>query len=96
LISFLLTRLPDHPEPRCTDGERAIKMDLRNPQDRRRWLIRLLTNARSHARQSGKPFDLSPDFVARLYNAQNGRCAVTGIEFHLQRYADDPRQYLPS
>ncbi len=56
--------------------------------DRRRWLRKLLASAERRARKIGLPFDLNDDtsFLETLWN--NGRCAVTGLNFSLQRFPD--------
>jgi hypothetical protein len=43
------------------------------------------------------PFDLPSKFAAKLYDDQNGRCAISGIEFSLQRFpALVPHPFAPS
>jgi hypothetical protein len=62
--------------------------DLNDDISRRKWLQRLALRARAGAVKRGIDFDLSPDYGETLYQTQHGRCAVTGIPFHMQRFPD--------
>src|SRR5207302_6282920 len=44
--------------------------------------------AQSRARKAGMRFALRPGFAVRLFEQQEGRCAVSGIEFNLDRFPD--------
>jgi hypothetical protein len=59
-----------------------------NERDRRRWLRKLVGSAERRARKTGWAFDLRDEdgFLEQLWN--NGRCAITGINFNLQRFPD--------
>jgi hypothetical protein len=53
----------------------------------REWLIRLQARRKSGAHKKGIEFKLDePDFVAKLYEEQGGRCAVSGIRFNLEPF----------
>jgi hypothetical protein len=41
----------------------------------------ILESAKGRSKKSGLPFDLDKDFLIELLKNQNGKCAVTGIEF---------------
>ena len=62
--------------------------DLNDETSRRRWLQRLASQARAGAIKRGIGFDLGSDYGETLFQTQHGRCAVTGIPFHLQRFPD--------
>jgi len=63
-------------------------VDLNDEISRRKWLQRLASQARAGAIKRGIGFDLSPDYGEILFQTQDGRCAVTGIPFHMQRFPD--------
>lgn len=60
--------------------------DLNDETSRRKWLYRLASHARASAIKRGIDFDLSPDCGEILFQTQHGRCAVTGIPFHMQPF----------
>jgi hypothetical protein len=62
--------------------------DLNDETSRRIWLQRLASQARAGAIKRGIGFDLSLDYGEILFQTQHGRCAVTGIPFHMQRFSD--------
>src|SRR5271156_1077307 len=61
-------------------------LNFDDPAARQEWLRRLQVSAEGRARKAGMPFTLSPGFAATLYDQQNGRCAVSGTKFNLQRF----------
>jgi hypothetical protein len=63
-------------------------MDLADVDQRREWLRRLQASAENRVRKAGMRFALRPGFAATLYDRQAGRCAVSGVEFDLQRFPD--------
>jgi hypothetical protein len=73
---------------RWFDSETTAKATIENlgfdDRERGRWLRALLLRARSNAKRKNLPFDLTPEFLETLW--QNGRCAVTGFQFNLQRF----------
>lgn len=69
-------------------SDRPQQVDFRDPNERRRWLARLVASARGRARKARMLFDLPPDFAENLFVRQDGRCAVTGVEFGLQRFPE--------
>jgi hypothetical protein len=73
-------------------------MDLRATTDRTRLLGQKLNGARSRASKTGRSFDLSVEFLERLYHLQEGRCAVTGVHFNLERFPEAfvKHPYAPS
>jgi len=63
-------------------------MDLLDEKERQVWLRHLLNRTRSRARKAGLIFTLCDGYAELLWNCQMGRCAVTGISFHLQSFPD--------
>lgn len=63
-------------------------MNFTDPDWRRSWLGRLQTSASVRARKSGMRFDLRPGFASQLYEDQHGCCAVSGLRFNLERFAE--------
>ncbi|MCW2242300.1 hypothetical protein [Azospirillum canadense] len=55
---------------------------------RQRRLRGLVLDARSRAKRSGRAFDLSEDHAETMYQAQGGRCDVTGFWFSWERYEE--------
>jgi hypothetical protein len=45
------------------------------------WIRELLKNAKKRAKNHGTPFRLTYGEVLEMWRRQQGRCAVTGIEF---------------
>jgi hypothetical protein len=68
--------------------EAIVAIDLRNDAERRRWLRRMLLRNENNAKKKGFVFTLPSDYAETLYLKQRGRCEVTGIPFHLERFAD--------
>jgi hypothetical protein len=66
----------------------TASVDLNNETSRRKWLYRLATHTRAGAIKRGIGFNLSPDHGEMLFHTQHGRCPVTGIPFHMQRFPD--------
>lgn len=63
------------------------------------YVRRLLSNSRHRATRRGLAHDLSPSDVLDLLRKQNGRCAVSGIEFDLKKDPARPifrRPFAPS
>src|SRR5260221_11398982 len=54
--------------------------------DRRKWLRGLQASAANRARRAGMKFTLPADHAVFLYERQNGRCAVSAIEFRPESY----------
>jgi anti-sigma28 factor (negative regulator of flagellin synthesis) len=51
------------------------------------WLNRLQARRKSGAQKKGISFELiEPDFIAKLYEQQGRRCAVSGVKFNLERH----------
>jgi hypothetical protein len=63
-------------------------MDLQDEIARNKWLRKLTSRARAGAINRGIHFDLLGDHAEALYLQQHGRCAVTNIPFHMERFAD--------
>ncbi len=63
-----------------------VAPNFKDPAERRRWLRALVASAKRNARKKGMAFDLTPEFADTLWN--DGRCAVTGLNFSLQRFPD--------
>lgn len=63
-------------------------MNLSDPNQWREWVRRRQASAENRARKAGMAFTLRPGFALTLYDQQAGRCAVSGIEFNLQRFPD--------
>jgi hypothetical protein len=63
-------------------------MEFKDPIERRKWLAKLVANAKGHARKADTPFELTTEFVEILYAQQKGRCDVTGLQFNQQRFPD--------
>lgn len=62
--------------------------DLFGSPARSKFLRRLLAQTRNRARRSNIAFTLESNHAERMFEQQEGRCAVTGITFHLERFAD--------
>ncbi|HEY3908337.1 MAG TPA: hypothetical protein VGM07_00435 [Stellaceae bacterium] len=63
-------------------------VNLQDEVARCKWLRKLASGARASAIKKGIEFGLLPDYAETLYRQQRGRCAVTNIPFHMQRFAD--------
>lgn len=64
LAEGVTTKRPaPHPGPRCTTHDRMVKRERKN---------------RNHDRSVQATYGLAPGDYERLYQAQGGRCAVTG------------------
>jgi hypothetical protein len=49
------------------------------------WRINLtFKNAQNRSIKQGKPFDLDKDYLKKIWEEQEGRCALTGMEFDLR------------
>jgi hypothetical protein len=46
----------------------------------RRFLTDMMAHYRRSSRKKNIPFDLDLDFLSNLWQHQNGRCAITGVE----------------
>jgi hypothetical protein len=53
-----------------------------------KFLRRLLTRTRNRARRAEIRFTLSDTYAEQQFAAQHGRCDVTGLKFHLERFPD--------
>jgi hypothetical protein len=67
---------------------RKRSIDFDDPEDRPKWLRRLQRAAENRAHKAGMDFKLPAEYAAKLYNDQDGRCAVSGIKFDLERFPD--------
>lgn len=77
---------PDHP-PSRTCRTKQLQHVVR----------KAVWRARDRAQVIGKPFDLTPAYVIGLLDAQNERCAVTGIHFRIEdRQGQRTTPYRPS
>lgn len=56
------------------------------PQDIEAQLRKALGRAKRSARSRGRRFDLTIEFLRKLWNEQGGRCAVSGIAFTAERH----------
>jgi len=63
-------------------------VDFAYPQSRHEWLRRLQVAAENRARRAGMDFTLPEGHAAQLYDDQEGRCKVSGVEFSLETYPD--------
>lgn len=60
-------------------------------------LIQLMRQAKSRATKHGLPYDLNVHFLLKLWDIQCGKCALTKINFNLERnetYSSEP--FAPS
>jgi hypothetical protein len=62
--------------------------DLFGGPARSKFLRRLVAQARNRARWAGIPFTLLPEQAEELFQKQDGRCDVTAIEFHMERFPE--------
>jgi hypothetical protein len=69
-------------------GRRGSFVNFDDPRERREWLQRLQASARGRARKAGMSFTLPSEYTVKLDRDQDGQCAVTGIKFNLERFAD--------
>jgi hypothetical protein len=65
--------------------KRAI-INFDDPATRREWLRRLQISVKNRAQNAGMDFTLCREYAAKLYDDQEGCCAVSGIKFHLESY----------
>jgi hypothetical protein len=63
-------------------------VDLHDDISRQKWLRRLTSRTGTSALKRGINFDLASDHAEILFGSQHGRCAVTGILFHMQPFPD--------
>jgi hypothetical protein len=63
-------------------------VDFDDQTERCEWLRRLQASAKGRARKAGMSFTLPAEYTVKLDGDQGGRCAVTGIKFNLERFAD--------
>ena len=66
----------------------TVLADLNDETSRRKWLQRLTSRTYAGAIKRGIGFDLRSDHGEILFQTQHGRCAVTSIPFHMQRFPD--------
>jgi hypothetical protein len=83
--------------------EKALReCDLgRDPKRRRhaemqKYLQQTTSRARKRDHLRGRAPEISPEFVADLFDRQRGKCAVTGIEFSLSKAPGGRRPFAPS
>jgi len=62
--------------------------DLFSGPARSKYLRRVWAQSRNRAKKSDIPFTILPDDVERLFRDQRGRCGVTDIAFHFERFPD--------
>lgn len=76
--------------PIRTEAAHATRsgMDFDDPGERREWLRRLQGRAGTRARRAQMAFTLPPEYTVKLDKDQDGRCAVTGLKFNLERFPD--------
>ena len=55
----------------------------------------LLSASRGRSGRNGLDHTLTLDWLMDQYERQNGRCALTGIEFRFERNADGKRHFTP-
>lgn len=56
-----------------------------------------LWRARERAKAKGRPFDLTLEYLIKLFERNSGRCALTGMPFRLEHYEKSRRNpYAPS
>ena len=66
----------------------TISVDLNHEASRRKWLLRSASRTRTAAISRGIGFDFELEYAEVLFLRQYGRCAVTRIPFHMQRFSD--------
>ena len=65
-----------------------MKVNPQPPPIHSKFLRRLLGQARNRARRADIPFSLPEGYAEERFAEQHGRCDVTGLEFHLERFPD--------
>ena len=58
-------------------------------------LLGLLNTAKTRAAKSDREFSIDIDFLADLWTAQDGKCALTGMQLSLDDYEYGKRFYRP-
>lgn len=58
-------------------------------------LYDLLESARHRAKKNNLPIDIDLEFLLELYEQQNKKCSLTGIEFELKRTEGEKVKYTP-
>jgi predicted DNA-binding transcriptional regulator AlpA len=90
VLSFLC---PD--DPKALDGMSSPGRE-RKPPTMRQFLVAALGNARRRSGRKDRAFQLSIEDIERLYAEQGGRCAVSGVQFSLERLGNGPAPFSPS
>lgn len=55
----------------------------------------LLESAKGRAKNKSLPIDIDLDFLLNLYEQQNGKCKLTGIDFTFEINKEKTRNFLP-
>lgn len=69
----------------CSQRCRQHQWNARHEGDPSTWARRMTNAARARAGELGVPFDLDVDDVVRAFDAQHGRCAISGLSFEWSR-----------
>lgn len=75
--------------------ESFLKRRREYSQSERGRLMTLLLSAQNRSKKKGMPFDLDIEWLLSLYEKQNGRCILTGIEFDISTVPNKIRAYHP-
>jgi hypothetical protein len=61
------------------------KMEQSNRLDPIKYLGRLVIESKNRAKERSLDFDLDKDFVLQLYEGQDKKCSISGIQFDFQK-----------
>ena len=80
---------PNSPVPKSTQWARANKEVVRQRDLKRKGtltgkLTNLVTQSKYRAKTSGKSHNINTDYLRGLYEGQEGRCAISGIEMSIR------------
>lgn len=64
----------------CESKRKKIQRANRNTNDKNNFLKRLLYGCKSRALQYKIPYDLTLDYMIDVFDSQNGKCALSGLD----------------
>lgn len=99
---FLTSERREIPLGKDLDAAKRRYKELAQPDDlgmpiSPRFLSGLVKQTKKRAARMGLPFDLTDEFVRRLFESQDGKCACSGIRFASNVYPGQRiRPWIPS
>lgn len=69
----------------CESNRKKIARASMNINDKEKFLKHLLHGCKTRALSAGLQYDLDIDFIIKLYDSQDGKCALSGIQMKTVR-----------